>query len=867
MEKQDSSFWKRKLVAFLHDPPCKALDIKNHEEDAKTFINNAGLNSEILKSFSKEADFTASASDRFSFPKSSQLKSQCKIFKHTFGGDDLEIKEINIKKVFENLSLDQNLINEELRSSLSDYDIVNFFIHWRFWQDKALDSNNKINYLPADTRIPDHTIWNHMALTSAFQACMEEGNILKPTFLVFQLGPVQSLISQARSTRDLWSGSYLLSWLTGIAIKSVTDALGPDNIISPSVRGVGVFDLLHRESIYEKAEVWDFFYNKISDLLTPSLPNKFLALVPSGKAKELALNAEKSVKEALKEIGEDCWKWIQKEASAIGENSDNWKVRWNGQLERAITMSWQIMPWEEDIEFALKKFQTLPVGKLKSNKCEKTISESLEALYKLVTQGIPEKDRDHRYFTNSEKRVLNNSGFAWPYHYSITDFAHSARRNTREFQSNSFEIIKLEDNKYKNLQDGAVKDSLSGQEESIGSEKFWKHLSINHNKIFKAESHRLGALNLLKKLWCLTPSGYLFKKSGFNEKEFSAALKYESVEDITNKGIINKNYIAILMIDGDEMGKWISGAKNLLFKDVISEDAKGYFSKIKQEASNNDIKKIIDEALNSPRPLSPSFHLQFSEAISNYSRYVVNSVVDSFDGQLIYSGGDDVLAMVPAENALKCAHLLRSFFKGEKPNKVNGIEVKLEGWLSIEDRYFMMPGKNADVSCGICIGHKNAPLQMLINKAKEAEQHAKHKYDRGAFSMFIYKRGGEISTFGAKWDSGAVSIWTDFQELIKNKIISSRFAYALNDYTKYYKLDDVEGIRKDFPAKEILIAELDKVGERQTIKKELEKQVKDFLGKCEKYLDFCETNKRPFSDINDLLLSATFLNRDKGGRE
>jgi len=31
--------------------------------------------------------------------------------------------------------------------------------------------------------------------------------------LKFQIGPVQEFIAQARSTRDLWSGSFLISWM------------------------------------------------------------------------------------------------------------------------------------------------------------------------------------------------------------------------------------------------------------------------------------------------------------------------------------------------------------------------------------------------------------------------------------------------------------------------------------------------------------------------------------------------------------------------------------------------------------------------------------------------------------------------------
>ena len=40
----------------------------------------------------------------------------------------------------------------------------------------------------------------------------------KPSLIKFQIGPVQDFIAQARSTRDLWSGSYLLSFLMALGI-------------------------------------------------------------------------------------------------------------------------------------------------------------------------------------------------------------------------------------------------------------------------------------------------------------------------------------------------------------------------------------------------------------------------------------------------------------------------------------------------------------------------------------------------------------------------------------------------------------------------------------------------------------------------
>ena len=47
--------------------------------------------------------------------------------------------------------------------------------------------------------------------------------------LHFTLGPVQGFVSQARRTRDLWAGSFLLSYLSGHAMKAVLDAEGTND--------------------------------------------------------------------------------------------------------------------------------------------------------------------------------------------------------------------------------------------------------------------------------------------------------------------------------------------------------------------------------------------------------------------------------------------------------------------------------------------------------------------------------------------------------------------------------------------------------------------------------------------------------------
>ena len=39
---QDLKFWQRKIQALLHDPPNKALNIKDHEAEAQAWAQKLG---------------------------------------------------------------------------------------------------------------------------------------------------------------------------------------------------------------------------------------------------------------------------------------------------------------------------------------------------------------------------------------------------------------------------------------------------------------------------------------------------------------------------------------------------------------------------------------------------------------------------------------------------------------------------------------------------------------------------------------------------------------------------------------------------------------------------------------------------------
>jgi len=71
---------------------------------------------------------------------------------------------------------------------------------------------------------------------------------MSQSLLKLQIAPVQEFIAQARSTRDLWSGSYLLSWLMAAGAAALVKEMGnkASAVISPRLVGQPLFDL-HQE--------------------------------------------------------------------------------------------------------------------------------------------------------------------------------------------------------------------------------------------------------------------------------------------------------------------------------------------------------------------------------------------------------------------------------------------------------------------------------------------------------------------------------------------------------------------------------------------------------------------------------------------
>src|SRR5205823_2736084 len=107
--------------------------------------------------------------------------------------------------------------------------------------------------------------------------------------LMFSLGPVQTFIAQARKTRDLWLGSYLLSKLMEAAMVGI-DKLA-NEIVFPTKRTIKDEDT-GRDDI-------------------PDLPNKYIAIFKTPEdAQKVARLSRKQIEDKWKEIGGEVWKQV-----------------------------------------------------------------------------------------------------------------------------------------------------------------------------------------------------------------------------------------------------------------------------------------------------------------------------------------------------------------------------------------------------------------------------------------------------------------------------------------------------------------------------------------------------------------------------
>lgn len=159
---------------------------------------------------------------------------------------------------------------------------------------------------------------------------------------------------------------------------------------------------------------------------------------------------------------------------------------------------------------------------------------------------------------------------------------------------------------------------------------------------------------------------------------------------------------------------------------------------------------------------SPGEHRQFSRALSVFSKEAAK-VIEENEGEPIYTGGDDVLGLLPLHKSLIAAWAVREAF--QRAVKDLDLEVK------------------PTFSAGLAVAHAMENLSAVREQAKRAERLAKGVPGKDALAIIISPRSGADVAAAGKWDQLA-PLLDRIVDLYRRKgrdRLSPGFAYELRN--------------------------------------------------------------------------------------
>jgi CRISPR-associated protein Cmr2 len=214
----------------------------------------------------------------------------------------------------------------------------------------------------------------------------------------------------------------------------------------------------------------------------------------------------------------------------------------------------------------------------------------------------------------------------------------------------------------------------------------------------------------------------------------------------------SETYYALILMDGDRMGAWLSGEFATRFQDCWHPQVRNSVTQRFRDHAR------LKDYLEARRPPSPGRHLAISQALNDFTTRIVPYIVEEqCNGKLLYAGGDDVLAMVTVSDLPKAMLLLRLAYSGIGIDDLAQLQIAPDptfrldqGFAILRGRLLRMMGVRATTSMGAVIAHHQAPLAAVLRDLREAESRAKAS-GRNAFCLRVVKRGGGETGFTAPW--------------------------------------------------------------------------------------------------------------------
>ncbi|MGZ5027284.1 MAG: type III-B CRISPR-associated protein Cas10/Cmr2 [Methylobacter sp.] len=621
--------------------------------------------------------------------------------------------------------------------------------------------------------------------------------------LHFNFTPVQSFVAQARRTRDLWAGSYLLAWLSGQAMAAIIKDGG--KIEMPYVDG----DLL----IQAIQNPQEFFRKKSAEEQAKlrrlgTLPNRFSAQIPEDLDPAI-----------YTKVIQDKWITV---ANAVRNKIDPGKKLIADEFwDRQINNHWEFAWVTGESSLDSRKNLRLPNTTEESGEKCTVCGERQELSESKKTEFVPNRKASKAWWKNLQQSELD---------LRENERLCAVCLTKRLFPSVAEQAINWEVDKYypstaylsaidwledvlkKAKDDETVRNAANGLVSVAEELNIYKS---EYNTRIQCLSEHLEGSGIGKSF--IDWDGNVFYLSAIAAGQLQKRGNNETLSpDEKNKlsealkklqkaaGSSATPFYALLLMDGDGMGKLIGG---------LEDQDKGKVSK----------------------------------ALADFTGQVPD-IVNKNNGRLVYAGGDEVFALLPVSTAIKCAAECRAAYRKAFEN-------------------FPEKTKNAaTISAAVQFAHQNIALSVVVKDAHRLlDDIAKDRSGRDALACRVWKPGGIVLTWAQPWTDGHQ---TDFAQLLDeviadlrpdptNNRFSSKFFYKLRDLFEQIESDSAI---TDDAIQDLLIAEY--IDNRELKKNDKEKLRNEATDRIQKLLLLCQQQTRHYEENKPITYAKGKYNTD-----
>jgi CRISPR-associated protein Cmr2 len=471
---------------------------------------------------------------------------------------------------------------------------------------------------------------------------------------LFNIGPVQGFIEQARKTRDLFAGSQILSELTGAAMIKVSESNGTEPFFFP-----------YKDSA--------------------SKPNRFLAKVSTDDIQSFGDTIEVAVRTK--------WAQLSMESFHSAGLSENLSI-----LDKALIAD-------------LSKQSCLDLIARQSSIAARQIAELPDVYWAAIEYDGCD------YVSKLRKLEQHLAGVKNVRMYCQLGETKGSRkcaldgeRTALFYRSDIDANGKFRKPNFLSDESNSIKGTLLDPGEALSAVSLVKRYYQKANGGFPSTAE-IALMNLIdddKTTWVKVYNTYFDDEVDYQlfyeENLTGKSLKKQGVkknkevalDEISKafRGLTGNNptkYYALLLFDGDNFGKLLSGER--LHEEVSLEE--------------------------------------FQKKLANYLHEYAKEArkrLDKPKGQTVYTGGDDFLGFVNLNYLIDVMDDLRKVFD----------EV-----VSEPLKEYLEEGDAITFTAGVAIAHYKTPLGEVLKKARTTEKRAKDVPGKDAYGIAVMKHSGE----------------------------------------------------------------------------------------------------------------------------